>query len=155
MSLGSEKMKKLNNNGWGLVTFIIFIVIFIICLIISAIGFRYIGLLDEDWHFVNFSDIARVKEETETRYRILEERMTDATKKYILDFYNEDLGVDTLHIKVSTLKDNGYLSNFTDSKDRDCSGYTSVYKSSNTIIYEPYLKCKNYKTSGYVSRRDD
>lgn len=147
-------MKSLNNNGWGLVTFLIFILIFIFCLIFSAIGFRYLGLLDEDWHFVDFSEIARVKEETENRYKILEERMTNATKKYINDFYNNDLGIDTLNIKVSTLKDNGYIDNFTDSKDRECTGYTSVFKENAAIQYVPYLKCKRYTTKGYEKRKD-
>ena len=144
---------KLNKKGWGLGTFLIFIGIFILCLLFSAWGFRKVGLLDEDWHFVNLNDYfsGRI---VEFDYGELENKMIDASKKYVNDFYNNKLGIDTLNVKVKTLVDSNYLEPLKDRKDRDCSGYVSVYNKNGKINYDPYLKCKRYKTSGYESRKD-
>lgn len=148
-------MKELNNNGWGLVSFLVFILIFVICLILSALGLKYIGLLDDDWHFVDFSILTKSKEEIDTSYNILEEKMTSSAKRYINDYYSNNLGLDTLNIKVSSLVNNGYLSDFTDIYNKECTGYVSVYLENNTIIYKPYLKCNNYETIGYEKRKDN
>jgi len=145
---------KLNKNGWGLVEFFMFLVIFIICLVISAVGFRKLGLVDENWRFVDDFSFTR-KPKPQTNYLTLEEDTVNATKKYINDFYNNQLGLDTLNIKVSQLIDNKYMKEFKDADGKDCSGYVSVYlDDDNNIIYKPYIKCKKYETKGYEERKD-
>ena len=88
------------------------------------------------------------------KYSDIETKLIDSTKKYIKDFYNNNLGVDTLNIKISSLISNNYISEVRD-KDGNCTGYVSVYKDdNNVVIYTPYLKCKNYVSNGYVERHD-
>ncbi len=150
---------KLNKNGWGYLEFFVFLIIFVICLLISAFGLKQFGLIDDDWRFVKFEDIGKDKEEEENKtvsYPKLREDMVSATMKYISKYYNNELGLDTLNIRVSQLKREGYISEFKDAKGNDCSGYVAVFKDdSGKIQYNPYLKCKDYQTTGYEERKDD
>ncbi len=151
-----------NKNGWGIVEAIIFIIIFIICLLFSFWGLRRLGLVDENLQFYPLDKKNEAKEEKKEEkeekkfsYQDLETKMTQATKKYISDFYDNELGLDTLNIRVSQLIDNGYLKELKDDKKKNCSGYVSVYVLNDETIYEPYLKCKKYETKGYQERKDD
>lgn len=145
---------KLNKNGWGLWTFLIFIAIFIIGLLFSAWGFKQLGLLDEDYHFVKIEEINKVKEETVATYSNLEAKMVESSKNYIKDFYGN--GFDgTLVVTAKNLKESGYLDSLQDRKGRNCSGYVSASKENEEIVYTSYLKCKRYKTKGYEKRKDE
>lgn len=157
----------LNKNGWGIVEAILFLLIFVVCLLFSFWGLRKLGLVDENWQFYpssitkddngknNNKDNKTEEPKKEFKYSDLENDMVTATKKYINDFYNNKLGLDTLNIRVSQLKDNGYLKKLKDNNNKNCSGYVAVYKENEEVIYKPYLKCKKYETSGYEERKDD
>lgn len=150
---------KLNKKGWGFFEFFVFLIIFIICLFIAMYGLRKFGLLDEDYHFVKFENINKPKEEQEEKPKIthglLREEMVGATIKYIKKYYDNNLGLDTLNIRVSQLQNEGLLEKFVDANGDKCSGYISVYlDEQNRIQYDPYLKCKGYETTGYESRKD-
>lgn len=146
-------MKK--KNGWGFLEFFFFLGLFIVCLLVTAYALRKVGLLNEDWKFVDFYDKGKDSNENDIyKYSDIETKLIDSTKKYIKDFYNNNLGVDTLNIKISSLINNNYISEVRD-KDENCTGYVSVYKDdNNVVIYTPYLKCKNYVSNGYVERHD-
>ena len=50
------------------------------------------------------------------------------------------------------LKENGYLDEIKDIKDKDteCTGYVEFVQDGGVITYTPYLKCgSNYETEGY------
>lgn len=151
----------LNKNGWGIAEALVFILIFAVCLLFSFWGLRRFGLVDENWQFYP-SNITKKDDKKDNKtdvkkfsYTDLEEKMVESTKNYIKDFYNNELGLDTLNIRVSQLEDNGYLGDLKDDKNRDCSGYVAVYVENEETIYKPYLKCKKYETKGYEERKDD
>lgn len=145
---------KLNKNGWGFLEFFVFLAIFICCLIVTAVGLKSVGLINEDWQFVKFNSIKPTK--VTTNYMSLEEDMVNGAKKYIEKFYNNQLGLDTLNIKVSQLIDNDCLDKLEDANGKACSGYVAVYlNEENAIVYKPYMKCKKYETKGYEERKDD
>lgn len=139
---------KLNKKGWGLTNEIIFISIFVICLIIAFVGIYRLGFLgfgkNEDKPNDTFS------------YEALEKKLQNGTRDYIKDEYNNELGLDTLIITANLLRTKGYLNNYVDENDKYCSGYCEVYLSEDdTIVFEPYVKCgSNYESKGYVSRKD-
>ena len=149
----------LNKKGWGILEAIVFIIIFIFCLLFSFWGLKKLGLVDENNQFypsnINKEDKTEDKEEEKFSFSDLEVKMTNATKNYINDFYNNELGLDTLNIRVSQLIDNGYLTELKDDNKKDCSGYVSVHVENDEIVYKPYLKCKKYETQGYEERKDD
>lgn len=153
---------KLNKNGWGYFEFFAFLIIFIVCLIIAGLGLRQFGLLDEDWHFVDLETLKKPSNNNggsssrPVTYGDLREDMVEATMKYIEKYYNNQLGLDTLNIRVSQLKNEGFLEKFKDADGNDCSGYVSVYLDDQSRIqYDAYLKCKKYETTGYEERKDD
>lgn len=146
----------LNKKGWGILEAIVFLIVFVICLLFSFWGLRKLGLLGEDNQFKPSNEIKNEKEEEkEFSYTDLENSIVISTKAYINDFYNNELGLDTLNIKVSQLIDNGYIKEVKDENNKNCSGYVSVYKENNENIYKAYLKCKKYETNGYEERKDD
>lgn len=157
----------LNKNGWGIVEAILFLLVFIVCLLFSFWGLRRLGLVDENWQFYSSNlfnpnpdkngDKQEEPKEPEKvfSYEDLENDMVGATKLYINDFYNNELGLDTLNIRVSQLIDNGYIAELVDKNKKNCSGYTAVYVENGEIIYKPYLKCPKYETKGYEERKDD
>lgn len=151
---------KLNKNGWGYFEFFAFLIIFIICLVITGFGLRKFGLLDENWHFVDLEELKKPNNSQNNNkpitYGDLREDMVEATIKYIEKYYNNELGLDTLNIRVSQLKREGLLDKFKDADGNDCSGYVSVYvDDTGKIRYDAYLKCKKYETTGYEERKDD
>jgi hypothetical protein len=148
---------KLNKNGWGFVEFFAFLIIFVVCLFIASYGLRSFGLLDEDWHFIKNQDTNKVEDnKPKVTYGSLREDMVGATMKYIKKYYNDELGIDTLNIRVSQLKSEGLLDKFQDADGNSCSGYVSVYLDDlSRIQYDAYLKCKDYETTGYEERKDD
>lgn len=149
---------KLNKNGWGYFEFFAFLIIFIICLIIAALGLKQFGLIDENWQFIKFEDIGKNEKEEKLKesYSNLRNTMVDGTMKYISKYYNNELGLDTLNIRVKQLVEEGYITSFKDANGDACSGYTAVYKDDNgRVLYNPYLKCKDFETGGYEERKDE
>ena len=132
-----------NKNGWGLPSAIFFIVLFFIALIIAIIGIKKFGLLDGN------------NSKLKNNYSQIENKLVEASKKYISEKYNNVLNEDILIIRISNLKENNYINNIKDEEGNSCSGYVEVYKnSSSKILYKSYIKCINYKTEGYDSSKD-
>lgn len=152
---------KLNKNGWGFLEFFFFLIVFIVCLYVAFAGLKKLGLMDANNQFINNGSTNNTtnnkkEEKPIISYPSLEEKLVNGTKKYIEEYYNNNLGLDTLNIRASQLKTSGHLEKLEDTKGRACSGYVSVSKDvDGTIIYKPFLKCKEYETSGYEARKDD
>ncbi len=147
----------MNKHGWGLSSELIFILIFIICLIIAVIGLKEFSLMEEfNPNYYSNTNTNNDSINKEYNYQELEVRLKNSTIDYINDVYNNDLGLDTLIIQSSLLRKMGYLSNYSDEDDKYCSGYCEVYlNENNEIIYEPYVKCGDYyESKGYVERKD-
>ena len=147
----------MNKHGWGLSSELIFILIFIICLIIAVIGLKEFSLMEEfNPNYYSNTNTNNDSINKEYNYQELEVRLKNSTIDYINDVYNNDLGLDTLIIQSSLLREMGYLNNYSDENDKYCSGYCEVYlNENNEIIYEPYVKCGDYyESKGYVERKD-
>ena len=130
----------LNKNGWGLRVELLFIAIFLVCLLVATIGLRRFGLfgnpsaLDKDYYRASYSE--------------LETKMNDAAKRYYQNNYSSDEeGV--LIIKSYTLLFNGYMTDLVDENGNKCSGYTKVIRTIDSNTFTTYINCPNYKTSGY------
>ena len=141
----------MNNNGWGLRVELLYILMFLFCLVIATIGLNRLGLLGEN-------PDALIKPDTEEKevysYEPLERKVVEAAKKYYIDNYT-DSTEDIVIIRTSTLISNGYMSVLTDEKNRSCSGYAKVITSSGgNVVYVSYIKCPKYTTTGYESEND-
>ena len=129
----------MNKNGWGLRVELAFILLFLICILISTIllhRMNIFGTRDE----INYSDNSG-----EYNYSALESSVVNAAKRYYADRYN-NYSSDTIIVNVQTLKNTGYLSPIYDSRNRECNGYAMIL---NTGTCVAYIKCGFYKTVGY------
>ena len=152
---------KINKNGWSLATEIMFIIIFMICLLISIFYLNKMGLLGND-AVDNFNkaktDVKTILTEgKDTTYQDIEDTLLFGAKRYVKRNY-DDLGVDILIITSSKLIDANYLDkeelSDPDKLGNYCSGYVEVEEVNNKYIYSPYISCLKYTTKGYIKRRD-
>ena len=86
----------MNKHGWGLRKELAFILLFVFCLLIAMIGLSEFGLMDDSYD--------------KTSYKSLENKLTSAALEYYNDKYSSSN--DVVIIKLSTLKNNGYISKF-------------------------------------------
>lgn len=129
----------MNKNGWGLRAELMFIFLFLFCLLVSTIGLSKMGLLGdarEDNTIIVTND---------DEYKEIERNVRSAALNYYNNYYSNGTN-DTLIININTLYSTGYLSKITDSNGRKCKGYAKVTSNGNAASY---INCSRYKTSGY------
>ena len=124
----------MNKHGWGLRKELAFILLFVFCLLVAMIGLSQFGLTEDTGNSKS--------------YKAMENELTTAALKYYREKYNGNSD-DVVIIKLSTLKNNGYISDFKDSSGVNCSGYTKIVNSS---VGLSYIRCFGYKSSGFESQ---
>lgn len=124
----------MNKHGWGLRKELAFVLLFVFCLLVAMVGLSEFGLTEETGKSKS--------------YKTMENELTSAALKYYNEKYNTQ-GEDVVIIKLSTLKNNGYISEFKDSSGVNCSGYTKIV---NSNVGLSYIRCFGYKTGGYESQ---
>ena len=131
----------MNKNGWGLRAELGFLLLFLVCLLITTIGLHRMGLVGNKDDNVE-EDFGEYTIDPYD-YDMLESRVSSAAENYYKD--NFTFGGDVTIIKVTTLKNNGYLTTIYDSRKNECRGYAKVI---NGTAF-PYIRCSTYKTAGY------
>lgn len=153
-------MKKLNNKGWGFTEMFFFMGALIIFLGVAVFliyklyrNFEKEGI-DITSQFENSNTIKT--EDKKYIYSDLEYKMKSGTIRYINNTYNKEITEDIV-ITLKTLTESDTITPIKDLKDNSlCSGYVKVnYESSDYVSYTPYLKCSNYKTTGYSESLDE
>lgn len=124
---------------WGLRVELLFILIFVICLLISTVGLNRLGILGDKSIFDD--NVGKYS------YDRLEKMVSTAG----LNYYNDRYYSDSIIVKTSTLTSSGYLSPLYDEDGRKCTGYAKVM---NSKVSVGYIKCFGYKTSEYDSSNE-
>lgn len=133
----------MNKHGWGLRAELAFVLLFLICIVISTIGLYRLGLLKNAAGYYDDSN-GYIKDNVNYDYDSLEKKLVDAASKYYSDKYKSNN--DTIVVTSRTLIDSGYLSPMYDSRNKECNGYAIILKNGNIVSY---IKCSIYKTAGY------
>ena len=135
-------MKRLDNKGWGLNEFLLFLLAFFVCLVIVIILCNQ--LMNKENKKPIIDPIISGDKTDIGDYIELEDRITEQAK-----LYNNSETEDTVIIKLNNLVKNGYIKKVVDPKNnKECSGYV-VYNGQNKE-YKTYLSCPgNYQTSDY------
>lgn len=133
----------MNKNGWGLRAELAFVLLFLVCILISTIGLYRLGLL-KNASGIYDDDTGYIRNNVNYDYDSLERQVVSAAEKYYNENYSEIN--DTIVVTTSTLKSKGYLSPLYDYRDKECNGYAVILKTGNIVSY---IKCGLYKTSGY------
>lgn len=140
-------MKK---NGWGLRTELLFILMFIVCLVVATIGLNRIGFIGGTFSAIDMFN----GKDTKESYIMIENDLVKVAANYATEYYGGKYPEDEFTIRLTTLINTGYTSKLTDPKNRECSGYVDVKKVNSSLIYTPYIKCATYRTEGYKSNKD-
>lgn len=144
----------MNKKGWGLRVELLFILIFIICLVMAAIGLNRLGLLGDRALNPNDSNDPINRINDNFSYENLENQLVDGAKRYFNDYYNHTIESNELIVRASTLYYNGYTSKLYDANNNACSGYVKIINAGNGVVYSSYIKCPKYKTTGYDESND-
>lgn len=132
----------MKNNGWGLRMELVFVLMFLVCLCVSTILLNKVGLIGPNGENVSAT------------YKSLENRMVEASKKYVIEYYEGSRIDSTKIIRYRTLLNSNYITELKDNNGNECSGYVVVEKVNNSLIYTPYIYCTKYKSSGYDNTKD-
>lgn len=81
-------------------------------------------------------------------YKILEQKLVEAEKKYIDAKFLYPQDNKELKVTADILMKNGYLEELKVNNE-DCDGYATIQKNGTVFEYKGYVACKNYKTKGY------
>ena len=136
----------MNKNGWGLRAELLFILLFIVCILISTVGLYKLGLFGNNDVGI---DLTTIKNDNYD-YDSLELTVREAGKNYYDNNYPNGSN-DTIIVNIDTLVNNGYMSNIYDGNNRKCKGYAKIL---NTGVSVSYIKCLTYETSGYSSENE-
>ncbi len=146
-------MLKLNERGWGLSIFIVFIVVFVIAIILVSIGAEKAGIgsgngitslpTENPGGKNNYTD------QEITLAKDYEAVVQNAAFRYFEVTYANQNPSNKIVVSVSTLLSSGYLDSFSVAGNT-CSGYTVVSIDGENRLYQPYVHCGDvYTTTGY------
>ncbi len=141
----------MNKNGWGLRVELLFILLFLICLVMATIGLNQLGLLGNQ---ENTGRTPASNSNNDFSYQTLETKLTEGARKYFSDYYNHTITEDMIIVRSSTLYYGGYVNKLYDERDKECSGYVKIINAGSGVIYNPYIKCSKYETNGYDKSND-
>lgn len=134
-------MKRLNNKGWGLSVFLIYIAVFFIAIIIITYIANRNGLGAD----VGANTI--IENPFLKTYKQYEITVKESAMVYQERNYPNIKNGDSFYVNIDKLN----LSNDITTR---CSGYVELGKKDDIYIYNPYIKCGTYKTAGYISDFD-
>lgn len=162
-------MLKLNNRGWGFSTFVAFIAVFCIAIILIVIGAIRLGISSKQ--DVSNLPVTEVKPSptnspTENNTNVNTDDYTDIIENYKIQLvdgaknYVKANSVtitdnDSLTITVVSLVHDNYVSKL-EIKGNACTGYVTILNNSGTYEYKPVLSCGNgYLTELYDANLDE
>lgn len=135
-------MNKLNNRGWGPATFLTFLGVLFIALLItvSMVNYFEFGLKQGDSNVI-YDDGDNI-EETDYNYPYYESRLVDLAYDYIV---NEEINLtdgELMIIKKSKLNEDSSIYDH-------CDAYVTVEKHQEEVIYQAYINCGDYISNNY------
>lgn len=134
----------MNKNGWGLRVELAFLLLFLICLLISTIGLHRLGLIGYDDGVYEDND-GYIEDAVNYDYNSVEKKVTSAAEEYFKNVYSSKTE-DSIVVSVDKLQSSGYLDTIRDLRGRKCTGYSIIMNTGNIVSY---IKCGLYKTTGY------
>ena len=162
-------MLKLNNRGWGFSTFVAFIAVFCVAIILIVIGAIRLGISSKQ--DVSNLPVTEVKPSptnspTEDNTNVNTDDYTDIIENYKAQLVNGAKNYveantvtitanDSLTITVVSLVHDNYVSKL-EIKGNICTGYVTILNNSDTYEYKPFLSCGNgYLTEAYDTNLDE
>lgn len=137
-----DKMKKLDNRGWGLGIFVIYVCIFFMAIVlVSYIADKNNLGADGDIQMTTDDKIL-------LQYKEYESEVKNVALKYQKENYPDMNRGDSFSVNINKLE-------ISDRILHRCSGYVIFSNKEGIYSANPYLKCGSYRTSGYSSNLDN
>ena len=150
----------MNEKGWGLKDFLLILGIIFFALLITVVIYKVSFKKDDPVDPIDpKSDIETKIVSYYESYQDMEDAIKNAAMRYQNDHYQGKLESDeTWILSYNLLLKDDYLKrklyDLSDVND-ECNGYVVFEKKGSNISYYPYIKCKNYKTAGYDSTKEE
>ena len=158
-------MLKLDNRGWGFSTFLAFIAVFCVAIILIVIGAIRLGISSKQ--DVSNLPVTEVKpsptnspteDNTNVNTDIIENykaQLVNGAKNYVEANTVTITDNDSLTITVVSLVHDNYVSKL-EIKGNACTGYVTILNNSGTYEYKPVLSCgSGYLTESYDTNLDE
>lgn len=135
----------LNNRGWGTKDVMMTICVMAVAVLTTMIIYNR-----------NFKDLFEGDSNQEStqiveyNYIKVEKQIENAAKEYCKNTFNETKDIPLMSVSYNFLKSKGYIDSLS-TNNENCNGYVTIKSQNKEIIYDPYIKCENYKTEGYTA----
>ena len=152
-------MLKVNNHGWGLSTFISFIVIFGITITLVIVGAIRLGITSNDkvstLPVTDISSTSTVETSYDDQINDYIKQLKDVSSAYVHDNSLVIKDNDSLTITFVHLVKENYISKM-EFHGEVCTGYVTIKMNKDKLDYYPFLNCGNGIVSeGYDSNIDE
>jgi len=134
-----DKMFNFNESGMALNSFLIYLVILIVSVIITALLVPSLRFESSSALSNNLSDVIGYKEYESSTLKV--------AKTYINDDNYDFLDNREIIVNIRQLPVNSEIRN-------NCSGYVRVTKVGRNRVYQVFLHCGSYMTIGYDEKLD-
>jgi len=134
-------MKKINNQGWGLAIFIVYMSIFFIAIVLVS----YIA--NKNNLGADSTIQTGIDEYTLRQYKSYENEVKNVAIAYQKKNYSNMNDGDSIYVNINKIN---VSSNILDR----CSGYVKIANDRGIYSATPYLRCGSYRSSGYLSNYD-
>jgi len=127
-------MIKLNNKGWGLTTFLVYLFIFLFAIILVAI------LVNKNGIGPDSESILMPEDELIEKYHGYERIVRDSAITYQEENYPYLSNGDRYVVDIERLDIPSEIT-------KKCSGNVVIEKNNDVYSYKPYLNCGSYQTN--------
>ncbi len=151
---------KLNNRGWGLSTFLVYLTIFIgfigvvtFLAIHNANKFKNVDMNNQN----TSSEVSKEessKEEEENDFKQVEKNLEKAAYQYQQEYLVNMQNGEIKYITASKLEELKLLDNLTNG-DYLCTGYAKITSSNGKTDIMPFVNCGDYISEGYNEDLDN
>lgn len=152
-------MLKINNHGWGLSTFISFIVVFGIAITLVIVGAIRLGISSDDKLStlpvtnINSPSVSDTSHDDQVNDYI--KQLKDVSLAYVRDNSLVIKDNDSVIITVVHLVKENYISKM-QFHGEVCTGYVMIKMEKHKLVYYPFLNCGNgIVTEKYDSNIDE
>jgi len=83
-----------------------------------------------------------------TAYQELEEKLVEASKKYVDKYFLYPQGTEEVKVTYQEMFDDNSIDELK-KEDQTCDGYVIIKTESISFSYKGYVSCPNYETGGY------
>ncbi len=147
---------KLNNKGWGFTTFIFYLSIFaVFIIIVTMLAIKNANIINPTSQKGENHDTVSNEEQatSKTNYNQIEEELKSAAYQYQQEYLPNMANEEVKYVTASKLEELKFLDNLTDGNVL-CTGYAKITYNNGKNDVMAFINCGDYITEGYNEELD-